>query len=1069
MAGFNILAAKKEGYSDSEIAQYLAEQSGADYQAAISEGYKPKEIISYLNKTGASPITTFLTSAKQEVGSELKGIYQMAGGELDTAAESQRRQMESENPISGVLGSMVGGLINPSTAIPGSLLFKGAKGLVAGGAAAGGIGGFLQPKYEEEDLSRLASTGLGVAGGAAIVGGLLGGAKGLSKVFNKITGAIEEVPLNRIDPTTQNIVNESDLPPGVVAAGTKPEPVLQDSVMPWMQNIADAEERAQAGTDFANGNFSKFFTEAPFRFTETPDFRNTKAFSLDNPYRQENIDGFIKSGEQRLAESENVLKEVVAAWSPQLRSELGLSTDFTKYTPDEAANFMKLRGLEEVAPAEILRVFTPVVEDSWKKFNTISELFQIGRQEGLSSTELNTMFKADLEAIKPFITSSIGNARNAGKALQAQKAIKKAMGGMSPAQVRKYLDSQEGKTETESLTSLMDAIAEIKAAPGTSFDKEAAIRNLVPEHFKNPTWKDKFGEYVVNAYISGLATPAVNAASGIAKLGLVGAERILQTLNPFSQAKLGELIPAFRGMMDGLLEGAYFAKEGFLRGAPLDATMPELRGAIGLQPGASKVEQLIGKGVRYPGKIGVGTDEFFKSIFRKMEYNAQAYRLASSGKYGEFDSVYNALRNVNTKTTSANIKEQLLSIPDLASLPDALRLKLVEDVQNFAKSATFQADLGKFGQSILRFRANHPEMAWVIPFVKTPINIMKDALSYTPLGIFSKSLPNDVKLARTAIGVGIATGLSQLVGSNQITGSYPKDADKRNAMIAAGLPEYSMKIGNTWYSYARVEPLATIMGTVVDGTNALITYNRKSNTDTKKEKELILDVVGGITKNIASKTFLEGISGVMQAIHDPARYGGSFINSFAGLLVPSFVAAPARAQDPNMRVVTGFGEAVQNRIPTFGLGTGIPGRQELPAQSMIYGGERPNPSYGLAAFTGIQTTPAAQTELQQETARIKFDYNLPSKSLKGVELNGEDQSKYQKISSDFADPLLNSIIKSSVYQNVPDSMKRVMLEKAMRRARKISTNMMFLEKRTDPEFMNEYMKVKLSKKGLEEE
>jgi hypothetical protein len=86
-----------------------------------------------------------------------------------------------------------------------------------------------------------------------------------------------------------------------------------------------------------------------------------------------------------------------------------------------------------------------------------------------------------------------------------------------------------------------------------------------------------------------------------------------------------------------------------------------------------------------------------------------------------------------------------------------------------------------------------------------------------------------------------------------------------------------------------------------------------------------------------------------------------------------------------------------------------------------------------------------------------------------VELNGEDQSKYQKLASDFADPTLNSIIKSSVYQNVPDSMKRIMLEKAMQRARKIATNMMFMEKRTDPEFMNEYMKIKLSKKGLEEE
>jgi hypothetical protein len=307
--------------------------------------------------------------------------------------------------------------------------------------------------------------------------------------------------------------------------------------------------------------------------------------------------------------------------------------------------------------------------------------------------------------------------------------------------------------------------------------------------------------------------------------------------------------------------------------------------------------------------------------------------------------------------------------------------------------------------------------------------------------------------------------MSQLVGSNQITGSYPKDADKRNAMIAAGLPEYSVKIGDTWYSYARVEPLATVMGSTVDGINAVKNYYDKNPND-RKGKDLALDVIGGITKNIASKTFLEGISGVLQAIHDPERYGGSFINSFAGLLVPSFFAAPARSADPNMRVVTDFGEAVQNRVPNLGQEFT---RENLPAQSMIYGGLRPNPSYGLAAFTGIQSAPATQNVLQQEAARIKFDYNLPGKTLKGVELEGTDQAKYQALSSEWADKILPAIIQAPGYQNAPDSLKKVILEKGMRRARSAATKIMFSEKVKDPEFRAEYIRTKLKKKGIEEE
>ena len=224
-------------------------------------------------------------------------------------------------------------------------------------------------------------------------------------------------------------------------------------------------------------------------------------------------------------------------------------------------------------------------------------------------------------------------------------------------------------------------------------------------------------------------------------------------------------------------------------------------------------------------------------------------------------------------------------------------------------------------------------------------------------------------------------------------------------------------------------------------------------------------IVGGVTKNIASKTFLEGISSVLQAIHDPERYGGSFVNSFAGLVVPSFVAAPARALDPNMRVVTNFGEAVQNRLPNLGQDFA---RENLPAQSMLYGGARPNPSYGAAAFTGLQTAPATQTALQQEAARVGFDYNLPSKKLRGVELSGEDQAKYQAISAQYADRVLNNVIQSEGYQNARDSIKKVILEKAMQKARQAATNVMLSQKMQDPEFASEMIRIKRQKKGIEE-
>ena len=977
-------------------------------------------------------------------------------GPMDLKQQVELELMRQQNPVSAYGSQIVGSILDPVNLIPvgrAATIAQGAKNL----AVAGGISGLLEPVYGED--SRLANIALGTGFGAALGAGAGAVAQRFGKsAVEALTPAAEEAQRKAGVPYILGGTGRDNavFPEGVGEVGQAGAKSLQDNIAPWMQNIADAETRTKIEADITNGDYRSFFTESPFRMADSPSFRVEQAFSADNPLREQNLAAYLKAG-YKAEDPEQLLTRIAAANKAGIKAEL--DTTPIDIPADSAVNFLLNRKVQEIGGRDLMQAYIPQLQRGVDMIQNIDELFLNGRAAGMTDAEIAAIFKKDFDEVKPILFSAIGNVSNIGRALQAAKAQKRVIG--STEEIIKGL-SKNGGQELSDILALKDAVSMIKSAPGTSFDKNASIASLTKDMVKQPNWKDKFGEYVVNAYISGLATPAVNAASGIAKLGLLSAERIIQAATPGSKVTLREVIPAFRGMMDGVLEGAYFAKEGFLKGSPLDAAMPEIKGAIGMQEGASKIEKTLGQVVRTPGRVGVGTDEFFKAIFRKMEFNAQAARLAGTGKYGDPDTVYNLLRNVNTK--AADWRDNVLKAPGLSNMSDATRMQLIKDVGDFAKAATFQQDLGKFGQNVLRFRSQHPEMAWVVPFVKTPINIMKDALSYTPLGVFSKNLPTDVKIARTAIGVGMATAVAQAIGSNTLTGSYPKDADKRNAMIAAGLPEYSIKLGDTWYSYARVEPLATILGSSADGITAVRNYYSKNPLD-RKIKDLTLDVVGGITKNIASKTFLEGISGVLQAIHDPARYGGSFINSFAGLVVPSFIAAPARSADPSMRVVTNFGEAVQNRLPNVGQDFA---RQNLPAQSMIYGGERPNPSYGLAAFTGIQTSPATQNAVQQEAARVKLDFNLPSKSLKGVELSGNEQANYQAISSQHADQILATIIASPSYQAAPDSLKKVILEKGLSKARETATKIMFGAKINDPEFRAQYIHNKMKKKGIEE-
>jgi len=513
-----------------------------------------------------------------------------------------------------------------------------------------------------------------------------------------------------------------------------------------------------------------------------------------------------------------------------------------------------------------------------------------------------------------------------------------------------------------------------------------------------------------------------------------------------------------RGFFEGMSEGVTFARAGWTKGTPLDTevNIDQIRQAIGGSANSSELEKKVGAVVRMPTRASVAIDEFSKAIFRRMEFNASAERLAKAIPESQLngltrEEVYQQLRKVDIG--SLDWQQKLRSIsPALAS-----------DILNFAKAQTFQAELGKLGNSMLRLRAEHPELVFVAPFIKTPINILKDALSYTPASLFMKQFKGrkEEALARTMMGAGLATMTAYQVAQGNLTGSYPKDAGRREAMIAAGIPEYSVKLGDTWYSYARVEPLATVMGVFADSVESLRDYYNKPKAE-RKIQELAVDGTLAITKNLTSKTFLEGITGVLQAVHDPQRYGGSFINSFAGLVVPAAVAQFARIPDPYQREIRGFDDAVQARIP--GL------REDLPVKRDLLGNPKPNLSYGLSGVLGIATRDAEQTPLQREIQDIGFSFKPVEKKIRDVELDATAYEKYAKVSGDIVNQQLSNLINTPIYQNSNKLVKNILMKRVAEKSRRAATNQILMEQlNSNPDFAVEFRRQRLLGKGVVED
>ena len=594
-------------------------------------------------------------------------------------------------------------------------------------------------------------------------------------------------------------------------------------------------------------------------------------------------------------------------------------------------------------------------------------------------------------------------------------------------------------------------------------EKEVAVARFTKNTLSEPRFRDKVAEFVVNSYISAFGTLAVNAMSAFVKAPLLIAERFITGFMPGSPVSKKEAGAMLRGFFEGMSEGVTMWKAGWAEGRSLDtkANTDYIQAAIGTSSDSTKAAKIAGEVIRTPTRASAAIDEFSKAIFRRMQINAMSARIAGEipedqlAKGLSRQDLYNELRikgGLGNREWRDVVRQNWTRAPE----------SLIDDLVNFTTTNTFQAELGKIGNTMLRLRAEHPELVFVAPFIKTPINILKDALSYTPAGVFMKQFKQDPQagMARVVLGSSLAAMTAHQIVEGNITGSYPKDPAQRASMQAANIPEYSVKIGDTWYSYARVEPLATVLGVYSDFFEDIRdTWGKPNNKDTtEKIQKSAVDAVLAITQNLTSKTFLEGITGVLQAAHDPERYGGSFINSFAGLVVPAAIAQFARAPDPYQREVRSFGDALQTRIP--GL------REDLPVRSDILGAPLRNPAYGLGVL-GLSSRSADQSPLQQELQATGFDLRPVDKKLRGVELTPEQYAQYSELAGKRVSDMLNNTINSPLYQSSTPARKKYLLELMAKRGRSQAARMMTGTMLQDPTFRQEFIKAKAEAKGLE--
>jgi len=234
------------------------------------------------------------------------------------------------------------------------------------------------------------------------------------------------------------------------------------------------------------------------------------------------------------------------------------------------------------------------------------------------------------------------------------------------------------------------------------------------------------------------------------------------------------------------------------------------------------------------------------------------------------------------------------------------------EAEKMALSSTWQTTLTKGGitHSIQKLAQTHPYLRLIFPFIKTPRNLLKFVGDRNPVNprlyleyvgyqkaakaaleenaeqaYRSASRKSAELLGRISMSVAFTTTASYLAYSGVITGSGPKNYAARKNLQASGWQPYSFRIGDKYYSYARAEPISSYLGIMADIVE-ISNHTYDMDYGETPFEMVTKGVIASLANNVTDKTYMMGLSNVLNALQEPERYVPRVLMSYLTSAVP---------------------------------------------------------------------------------------------------------------------------------------------------------------------------------------
>jgi hypothetical protein len=697
------------------------------------------------------------------------------------------------------------------------------------------------------------------------------------------------------------------------------------------------------------------------------------------------------------------------------------------------------------------------------------------------------------------------------------------------ALVREFLNNQAGGMSPKKAVELIKEMYDPN-------NPEATIRKVlgIAKKAQGKSLLDMTTEYWINSILSGPRTQAVNVLGNILTQVLGAAEMtagaVLSGNMPLAKAALALsfdvklYLEAFSAAGKTLITGREVLDVG-------SRTMESSRQAIGesidFAPfgfGSKNIDRnainTLGTVINLPARGLLTGDEFFKQVaFRRAARLKAGMEAINSGmsdskeiaKYvedklnkvvtvgGQVMSEEALIREATKQADKLGLVGQKFAKKRAAHIKKYVDDNFDEDASNLAAYAleeakyfthTRELEEGTLGKGIQNLTKNFAFARFVLPFVRTPSNLLSFALERSPLGFpyripgtnkklnvpglrseaeaMREGLKSSDPVIQAAARGKIVTAFAgaglfyEMVFNNNntlplITGGGPKDEKQKKILQETGWRPYSIKIGDTYYDYKKLDPIATILGIVAD-MSEMMKENEEANEEGVEQVGIALATA--LSRNVANKSYLAGVQLWAEALQDPDRFGERLGRNYVSSFVPNVLSQMQDYDKQSMREVRDVADAILKKLPG--------GRDMLDPKRNILGEEKII-DYGTIGFMNpIGASKEKDDAILQEMADLQYAFRQPSPKISGGNVNLLDfvnnrgRTAYDR-SLDLLQTVtvggrtlrqtLKRLIKSSQYQRLPgysaevgvDSPRVQEINKVLKRFRKIAKREMLKE------------------------